>query len=147
MLNLICPLCGRHVPENVFDPSNFDDVIMAVEVSGLGRGRGFAVTGRYIVTNPLILGLIGDRCHRILRNLNASDYLPPREVNALRALLEQWIAYARKLEQENEALKECDDDDYYNEDSEMTRLLQKINLEANFEFDSLAEAIEFLLEN
>lgn len=33
------------MPEHVFDPSTFEEDITAVEVSGLGRGRGFQVTG------------------------------------------------------------------------------------------------------
>ena len=36
MMNLVCPICGRHVPENVFDPSEFEDDIYAVDVAGLG---------------------------------------------------------------------------------------------------------------
>jgi hypothetical protein len=153
-MNICCPLCGRHVPEDVFDPSEFEDDIYAVEVSGLGRGRGFQVTDRYsVLDDPAITGLIADRCHRILHLIDEEDYLPPEEYRALRATLDSWVKYARRLEAENENLKEEleeDDDDEYEDDDDdsplVSRLLQKINRETSYEFDDLEEAVGFLLE-
>ena len=151
-MNIVCPLCSRHIPENVFDPSEFEDDIVAVEVSGLGRGRVFQITDRYsILGNPSITGLITDRCHRILHMIHDSRYVPPQELSALRVTLDQWIKYARGLEAENaelrvenEALSMVDDDD----DSYLvSRLLRKINREISFDFTSLEEAVDFLLEN
>ena len=149
-MNIACPLCGRHVPEHVFDPSTFGDDIYAVEVTGLGRGRGFQVTGQYSVLEyPAITGLISDRCHRILHLIHQQGYVPPQEYDALRATLEQWIKYARKLEIEKAELTEelSDIDDDEDEGYELSRLLRKINRSVSFDFDSLEEAIEFLLEN
>ena len=151
-MNICCPLCGCHKPEEVFDPSNFEDDIYAVEVTGLGKGRGFAVTGRHSIQDPLILGLISDRCHRILHIIEDEGYLPPGELDALRALLEQWIKYARKLESENESLREELEEDEYDDSDEdyeeyVSRLLEKINRETNFQWDDLEEAIDFRLEN
>jgi hypothetical protein len=151
-MNIVCPLCGRHVPENVFDPSNFEDDIYAVDVTGLGRGYGFAVTEKYsILDDYAVTGLIGDRCHRILGMIGEETSLPPEEGDALRATLEQWIQYARKLESENaelqQELEQTDDDDDEDDSHEMNRLLRKINRSVSFEFDSLEEAIGFLLEN
>jgi hypothetical protein len=122
-----------------------------VNVTGLGRGRGFAVTDTFSIQDPRILGLIKDRCHRILHLIDDKNYLPPRELDALRALLDQWIKYARSLEAENEELREQDDDYYVEEDDEsceeyVDSLLWKINRETNFEWDSLEDAIDFLLE-
>jgi hypothetical protein len=153
-MSIVCPLCGRHVPENVFDPGNFKDDIYAVEVIGLGRGRGFAVTETYSIQDPLILGLIKDRCHRILHLVDNRGYLPPQEIGALRALLEQWVQYARKLESENEELKEEFVEDEYEDEYEdyedyeeyVDRLLEKINRETSFQWESLEDAINFLLE-
>ena len=156
-MNIVCPLCGRHVPEAVFDPSNFEDDVIAVEVSGLGRGRGFQVTDRYsILDEPTIIGLISDRCHRILHLVDEVGYLPPDEYRALRATLDSWVKYARGLEVENQRLRdeleeEEDDDEYEDDDEEdsplVARLLRKINRETSFEFDSLESAVMFLLEN
>lgn len=150
-MNLVCPLCGRHVPEHVFDPSTFEDDIYAVEVTGLGRGRGFQVTGQYSVLRyPVITGLISDRCHRILHIIHQQGYIPPQELAALRATLDQWTRYARRLEKEKEELQEeneelstVDDD---SAEREMRVLLNRINRSANSDFDTLEDAIGFLLE-
>ncbi|MFC1804166.1 hypothetical protein ACFL0D_09430 [Thermoproteota archaeon] len=73
-MNIACPLCGRHVPESVFDPSMFTNDIYAVEVSGLGRGMGFQVTSQYsILGDPTITGLISDRCHQILHLIHEKN--------------------------------------------------------------------------
>jgi hypothetical protein len=151
MSQLVCPLCGRFVGVKHFDPRFFEDDIYGVEVRGLGRGRGFEVTDRYsLLDDPAITGLIADRCHRILHLINNKGYIPPQELDALRATLDSWIQYARRLEaentslrEENEELSEVDDKDGY----ELNRLLQKINRDVNFDFDDLEEAIDFLLEN
>ena len=153
MMNVVCPLCGRHIPETVFDPSEFQDDIYAVDVSGLGRGRGFQVTGQYsILGDPMIMGLISDRCHRILHIIQDGGYLPPQELDALRATLDSWIQYAHRLEaenaslrEENEELSEVEEED--GDDYESSRLLRKINGAVSFDFDDLEEAIDFLLEN
>ena len=42
---LVCLLCGRFVSLSHFDPSGFDRDKYAVEVIGLGIGRGVRVTG------------------------------------------------------------------------------------------------------
>jgi hypothetical protein len=152
-MNIVCPLCGRHVPENVFDPSDFENDIYGVEVSGLGRGRGFRVTSSYSLLNiPSITGLISDRCHQILHLIHSSGYVPPQEFSALRATLDQWVKYGRRLEAENAELREENeelsmvDDDVDDGYAEMSRLLRKINREISFDFDSLEEAVMFLLE-
>jgi hypothetical protein len=149
-MNIACPMCGRHVPEEVFDPSNFEDDIYGVEVAGLGRGQGFAITNRYRIQDPKILGLIKDRSHLILHLVDNKNYLPPQELASLRALLEKWINYARRLEAENEELKELDKDDW-DEDEEtyeeyVDRLHRKINMETGFQWETLEDGINFLLE-
>jgi len=45
LISVVCPLCGKHTPIGSFSPSEDDD-IKAVSVRGLGRGRGFEVTGK-----------------------------------------------------------------------------------------------------
>lgn len=110
-MNICCPLCGKHTPIEAFDPSDFEDDIYGVEVTGLGRGRGFAVTARFsVLDDPRITGLIADRCRRVLQVINEDG-------------------------------RHHDGAEY-----EMVRLLNRINREADYEFESLAEAVEFLLE-
>lgn len=116
-MNIVCPLCGKHTPDTAFDPSDFEDDIYGVEVTGLGRGRGFAVTQRIsLLDDPLVTGLIGDRCLRVLQ----------RQVDLL-------------------SMDEDDEDDEDAWDT-MRRLLIKIYREADYEFESLEEGIDFLLE-
>lgn len=153
MSQLVCPLCGRFVGVEHFDPRLFEDDIFGVEVRGLGRGKGFEVTERYsLLGDQRITGLIEDRCHRILHLINEKDYIPSQELDALRATLDSWIQYSRRLEaeneklrEENEELSEADEDD--DAEYEMSRLLRKINREVSFDFDDIEEAIDFLLEN
>jgi predicted RNase H-like nuclease (RuvC/YqgF family) len=88
--------------------------------------------------------------------------LPAGEANALRATLETWIREARVMKAELESQKrlaeewkdeatrlkaESDDsDDEWDSEGEMQELLNRINRSANSEFDTLSDAIEFLLE-
>ncbi len=151
-MNIVCPLCGRHVPEHVFDPSDFDQDIYAVDVTGLGRGRGFSASEPYrILDDTRITGLIADRCHRILDMIERESRLPKGELDALRATLESWIRYAGNLEKEQTSLKKRIADfenlDNVEELEEYVNgLLEKINEEINFNFDTLEDAIGFLLE-
>jgi predicted nucleic acid-binding Zn-ribbon protein len=102
--------------------------------------------------DPGITGLISDRCYRILHLIHQQGFVPPQEFEALRATLDQWIKYSRKLEAENAELREENEELSTEEDDEddsylATRLLRKINRSVSFDFDSLEEAVEFLLES
>ena len=95
--------------------------------------------------------MIADRCHRIIHLISDRGYLPPQKLDALRAILDSWIQYARRLEAENASLREeseelslVEDDD--GDDHESIRLLRKINMAVSFDFDDLEETIDFLLE-
>jgi hypothetical protein len=47
LTSIVCPLCGKHTPLGSFDPERQEcDDIRYVEVSGLGKGKGFEVTAR-----------------------------------------------------------------------------------------------------
>ena len=59
-----CPLCGKIVSVSLYDPSDFDDDILLIQVRGLGRGKGFEVAENYSLLdgdNPELLDLISDR--------------------------------------------------------------------------------------
>lgn len=47
MSMFLCPLCGRQVSLARFDPSGFEDDVIAIEKVSLGRGRGFEEIDRY----------------------------------------------------------------------------------------------------
>jgi len=59
-----CPLCGKIVSVSRYDPSNFEDDILLVQVRGLGRGKGFELAEKYSLLdgdNPELLDLISNR--------------------------------------------------------------------------------------
>ena len=62
MTNLVCPLCGRRVLLKGFDPSGYDLDITAVEVAGLGRGRGFKKVSSSSILGP------GDSTVELIKN-------------------------------------------------------------------------------
>lgn len=41
---LSCPLCGRYVSLNTFNPSSLPLGIYGVEIKGLGKGKGFEIS-------------------------------------------------------------------------------------------------------
>ncbi len=64
MSQFICPLCGKFVSVRHYDPSNFEDDILLVQVRGLGRGKGVEITEKYSLLDgddPELLDLISDR--------------------------------------------------------------------------------------
>ena len=67
----ICPLCGKQVSIRYYDPSDFNDDIMIIQLRGLGRGRGFEVVSEHSLfedKDTELLDLISDRV-AILYNL------------------------------------------------------------------------------
>jgi hypothetical protein len=66
---------------NHFDPSEFKDDIYAVEVRGLGRGRGVKVSEHYSILKPgdETVELIKDRILDLTRLLLENDCLKPKE--------------------------------------------------------------------
>ena len=64
MSQFICPLCRKFVSVGHYDPSDFDEDILLVQVRGLGRGKGVEVVDKYSLfegSNPELLDLISDR--------------------------------------------------------------------------------------
>ena len=64
---LLCPLCGKNASMQHLHPSQFDDAIYAQEVQGLGKGKGFKMTGRVSILHggevksiilPRLIGLV-----------------------------------------------------------------------------------------
>ena len=64
MSQVICPLCGKFVSVKHYDPSDFEDDILLVQVRGLGHGKGVEIVEKYSLLNgdnPELLELISDR--------------------------------------------------------------------------------------
>ena len=64
MSQLICPLCGKFVSVRYYDPSDFEDDILLVQVRGLGRGKGVEIEETYSLLDggeTYLLDLIRDR--------------------------------------------------------------------------------------
>jgi len=82
LTQLVCPLCGRFVSLAHFDPSGFASDIYAVEVQGLGRGRGVKVVGQHSILQrgDATLEMIKDRILELSGVLLESGCLKPEEV-------------------------------------------------------------------
>jgi len=64
MSQVICPLCGKFVSVRYYDPSDFEDDILLVQVRGLGHGKGVEIVEKYSLLNgdnPELLELISNR--------------------------------------------------------------------------------------
>jgi len=87
----VCPLCGRFVSLRIFDPSRFESDIYAVDVRGLGRGKGFTVSEVFsVVGEPAITGPIAERCRKILGLIEGKKIISGDEASVLRAEVERW---------------------------------------------------------
>ncbi|NQT09393.1 hypothetical protein HQ586_09970 [Candidatus Bathyarchaeota archaeon] len=105
MTNLVCPLCGRHVSLSIFDPSRFESDIFAVDVRGLGRGRGFAISEAFsVLGEPEITGVIAERCRIILGFIEGKTILSGGEASVLRAEVERWKGEALRERRSSEDL-------------------------------------------
>ncbi len=64
MSQFICPTCGKFVSVRYYDPSDFEDDILIVQVRGLGHGKGVEIVEKYSLldgSDPDLLELISDR--------------------------------------------------------------------------------------
>jgi len=74
MSQFICPTCGKFVSTRYYDPTNFRDDILLVQVRGLGRGKGVEIVEKYSLldgSDPELLDLISDRVAVIYDMLHA----------------------------------------------------------------------------
>ena len=64
MSQVICPICGKFFSVRYYDPSDFENDILLVQVRGLGRGKGVEIVEKYSLldgSNPELLDIISDR--------------------------------------------------------------------------------------
>ena len=105
MSQLACPLCGRYVSLSRFDPSGFDNDIYAVNMVGLGRGKGFAVGPSFSVLNDVtITGAIASRCRIILGLIEGRKIPSGGEMSVLRAEVDRWKDEAMRERRSSEGL-------------------------------------------
>jgi hypothetical protein len=98
MSQLACPLCGRFVSLNGFDPSSFESDIYAVNRTGLGRGRGFAVSEIFSVLGDLtITGPIATRCRKILSIIEGREIPTSNDRSVLTKEIEKWKGKAIRM--------------------------------------------------
>ena len=102
MSQLACPLCGKYTSLSRFDPSGFESDIYAVDMIGLGRGRGFAVGPSFsVLDESTITGPIAARCRIILGLIDGVD-AQSNEVSILRAEIEKFKAEALRERRDKE---------------------------------------------
>ena len=99
MTQLVCPLCGRHLSLAKYDPSGYDDDVYGVEVTGLGRGRGFAVSERYsLLSDEAVMDVIKARCRRILWFAEGVEPPHPEAMAKLQRINKDWAAWGADAE-------------------------------------------------
>jgi hypothetical protein len=105
MSQLACPLCGRYVSLDGFDPSHFESDIYAVNRIGLGRGRGFAVSESFSVLGDLtITGPIALRCRKILGLIEGREIPSSNDVSVLTMEIEKWKGEALRMRKDMDDL-------------------------------------------
>ncbi len=84
MSHVICPLCGRSVAADHYDPSEFDDDIMGQRFAGKGRGKGFEVSEKFSVLGDDgyedLLRRMASRALRIVKMFYDNGYLEKEEI-------------------------------------------------------------------
>jgi hypothetical protein len=78
---LLCPLCGKNSSLRLLDPESFDDDILAQEVEGLGKGKGFRTTGRV----------------SILHSSEVRDRIVPRLIVLLKLAIDEDVISADEV--------------------------------------------------
>jgi chromosome segregation ATPase len=94
-------MCGRFASLRFFDPDSFESDIYAVDVRGLGRGKGVEVVSRTSVLDvPEIVVPIKNRCRELVRIIDGK--LPPvkDEVATLKNDLQKWKKSALGLQKQ-----------------------------------------------
>ena len=81
MPQLVCPMCGKFSGYDSFSPCEDSD-IYAVEIKGLGRGKGVKVVGKYSILEPgnEVTINIGNRVLALLAILLEKGCIYPSEV-------------------------------------------------------------------
>ncbi len=109
MSQFICPLCGKFVSVRHYDPSNFEDDILLVQVRGLGRGKGVEITEKYSLLDgddPELLDLISDRVDVLYELLYEDDEAEDEEEDDNASLSELEKELRRDEEEEDEEEEE-----------------------------------------
>ena len=86
MSHLRCALCGRLVALSSFDPSDYEQDIVIVEMASLGRGRGFKVVGESSALGDQELMEVIAKRLRVLLNLIEGDESRSSEAETQRLL-------------------------------------------------------------
>ena len=113
---------------------------------GLGRGRGFKVTDRFsYIDDKILTAVIADRCRKTLKLIDEPLNL---SYDALRRNRDEWVRYAEGLKVQNDRLMNQVKmlEEYEAVAEEMEYLLEKVNMEIDFEFEYLEDACDYLLE-
>ncbi len=99
MSQVICPICGKFFSVRYYDPSEFEEDILLVQVRGLGRGKGVEIVEKYSLlggSNPELLDIISDRvaviydllCEDVEEDEDEEDYSVDLEDDDVESLSE-----------------------------------------------------------
>ncbi len=99
MSQLCCPMCGRFASLRFFDPASFESDIYAVDVRGLGRGKGVEVVSRTSVLKVSeIVVPIRNRCRELIRIIDGK--LPSNDAAILQKDVQKWKKSALDLQKQ-----------------------------------------------
>ena len=89
---LSCPMCGKQTSRRYFNPEDLATDILAVKRKSLGRGKGFAVTGRpSILDDKELVAKIAKRCHTLLELIEGKDSKGvSEELEELRSTIDEY---------------------------------------------------------
>ena len=152
MTHLRCPLCGRMAALSSFDPSEYEQDIVMVEMASLGRGRGFKVVEESsALCDQELMEMIAKRLRELLFLIEGDSPNPlGTEKMHLEDQVEELEDDNRTLQLELRKAKEkmagLEEERLSPEDYE--RILNTIN-ETLFHFEDiedLASAVETLID-
>ncbi len=93
----LCPLCGKRNSLRLYDPTEFENDVTGVQVTGLGRGGGFVDIDRFsLLHDSHLTGLIAWRCRRILGFIEGSEPASVADIKNLRKANDDWAAWGKE---------------------------------------------------
>jgi septal ring factor EnvC (AmiA/AmiB activator) len=151
MTHARCPLCGRLVALSSFDPSEYEKDIVVVEMTSLGRGRGFKVVREFSALGDQALMEVIAKRLRVLLNLiegykvSSSEAETQRLLDEIEELQDDNSTLRLELRKTRDVIEDLDEERLSTEDYE--RILQQINESlCNFEdIEDLDTAVETLV--
>ena len=160
MSHLRCPLCIRYVSLSQLNLSSPVEDIYVVKFSGLGRGRGFAISESFSVLDDAeLMDRIATRLRGILNLIEGDEEAAHARIESLKIDLQRVkkenVGFQRQVNDLEAELSEYEEvalslrtaqEEAGALEGEIEELLKRINQSFNTEYEYLEDAVTFLLE-